>query len=140
VLPSHLILIKRRRFKLELYQRVGNQYALQHKCRIAVGAVGFTTPAGPHIVTAKARNPDWVMPNSAWVPEELRGTRVLGTDPANPIKEAFLRLTTDGVGIHGTDNLLSLRSRASHGCIRTSPEDAVTLYRLVPVGTPVVVS
>jgi len=86
---------------------------------------------------AKARNPDWTMPNSSWVPEALRGTTIPGGAPENPIKGAFLKLTDDGVGIHGTDNLLSLGSRASHGCVRIRPRAAVKLYETVAAGTPV---
>jgi lipoprotein-anchoring transpeptidase ErfK/SrfK len=43
----------------------------------------------------------------------------------------------DGYGIHGTDDPASIGHSASHGCVRLRNEDIETLYRMVPVGTPV---
>lgn len=43
----------------------------------------------------------------------------------------------DGYGIHGTDAPSSIGRGASHGCVRVRNEDIETLYRIVPVGTPV---
>jgi lipoprotein-anchoring transpeptidase ErfK/SrfK len=135
--PECFVVVRRKLFRLTLFERSGARYRETHRCPIAVGAVGFETPGGPFWVIAKAANPDWRMPDSSWVPEEKRGTIVPGGSPENPIKAAFLSLTPDGVGIHGTDNLLSLRSKASHGCVRVRPRDARLLFNEVPVGTPV---
>ena len=43
----------------------------------------------------------------------------------------------DGYALHGTDVPSSIGSSVSHGCIRLRNEDIETLYRMVPVGTPV---
>jgi lipoprotein-anchoring transpeptidase ErfK/SrfK len=43
------------------------------------------------------------------------------------------------VGIHGTDQPELIPGRPSHGCIRVRNADMATLYRLTPVGTPVVI-
>lgn len=45
----------------------------------------------------------------------------------------------DGYGIHGTDVPTSIGRSVSHGCIRVRNEDIETLFRIVPVGTPVYV-
>lgn len=45
----------------------------------------------------------------------------------------------DGYGIHGTDAPTSIGQSVSHGCIRVRNEDIETLFRIVPVGTPVYV-
>ena len=42
-----------------------------------------------------------------------------------------------GAGIHGTRELGSLGSAASHGCIRMAVPDVENLYDQVDVGTPV---
>ena len=42
----------------------------------------------------------------------------------------------DGAGIHGTDDVSSIGTAASHGCIRMRIPDVVELYDRVPVGTP----
>ncbi|MEP7343758.1 MAG: L,D-transpeptidase [Gemmatimonadaceae bacterium] len=43
----------------------------------------------------------------------------------------------DGYALHGTDVPSSIGSSVSHGCVRLRNEDIETLYRMVPVGTPV---
>lgn len=43
----------------------------------------------------------------------------------------------DGYGIHGTDAPSSIGRSVSHGCIRVKNEDIETLFRIVPLGTPV---
>lgn len=49
----------------------------------------------------------------------------------------FLRLTWDGVGMHAG---ILPGYPASHGCIRLPRRVAERLYRIVPVGTPVLVT
>ena len=43
----------------------------------------------------------------------------------------------DGYALHGTDHPESIGQAVSHGCVRLRNEDIETLYRMVPVGTPV---
>ena len=43
----------------------------------------------------------------------------------------------DGYALHGTNVPSSIGQAVSHGCVRLRNEDIETLYRLVPVGTPV---
>lgn len=56
------------------------------------------------------------------------GTRFLG-----------LNVPWGDYGIHGTNRPSSIGSHASHGCIRLSVKDAETLYKMIPVGTKVVI-
>lgn len=44
------------------------------------------------------------------------------------------------IGIHGTDRPGSIPGAVSHGCIRMRNTDIVRLGRLMPVGTPLVIS
>ena len=46
-------------------------------------------------------------------------------------------LLGDGYALHGTDKPESIGQSVSHGCVRLRNEDIETLYRMVPVGTPV---
>ena len=46
-------------------------------------------------------------------------------------------LLGDGYALHGTNNPASIGQAVSHGCVRLRNEDIETLYRIVPVGTPV---
>jgi lipoprotein-anchoring transpeptidase ErfK/SrfK len=43
----------------------------------------------------------------------------------------------EGAGIHGTEDVGSLGSAASHGCVRMSIPDVEELYDQVQVGTPI---
>lgn len=141
VLPRSFVIVRKRLFRMTVFRRMEETdrvYSKSWSCPIAVGAIKYSTPSNlPCMVMSKARYPDWQMPYSDWVPQELQGTIVPGGTPENPIKEAFLQLTPDGIGIHGTDNLLSLGTKASHGCIRISEQNAIKAYETIAVGTPV---
>ncbi|MEA2445903.1 MAG: hypothetical protein QOJ12_3195 [Thermoleophilales bacterium] len=105
--------------------------------RVAVGAAGYDTPRGMHRVLSKELNPTWHVPNRPWA-GNLAGQTIPPGDPRNPLKAAFIALG-GGVGFHGTANLASIGQAASHGCIRMTVPDVLSLYRQVPVGTPVLV-
>ena len=102
---------------------------------VAVGQVGLETPAGLYHIENKAVDPPWSVPNSSWA-GSLAGTVVPGGVPENPLKARWLGIF-DGAGIHGTDELYSLGTAASHGCVRMSIPDVIELYPQVPVGTPI---
>ena len=129
-----LIVIERGAFKLRLYRRLN----LQKEYTIAVGQVGLETPAGLYHIQNKAVNPAWSVPNSAWA-GSLAGTVVPGGTPQNPLKARWLGIY-DGAGIHGTDDIGSLGTAASHGCVRMAIPDVVELYDQVDVKTPVYVA
>lgn len=129
-----LVLVQRGSFKLTLYKRLKQV----HTYRIAVGQVGLETPAGLYHVQNKAVNPAWSVPNSDWA-GSLAGTVVPGGTPQNPLKARWLGIFS-GAGIHGTDQLYSLGTAASHGCIRMAIPDVIQLYDQVPVGAPVYIA
>jgi lipoprotein-anchoring transpeptidase ErfK/SrfK len=105
--------------------------------RVAVGAAGYDTPRGMHRVLSKERHPTWHVPNRPWA-GNLAGQTIPPGDPRNPLKAAFIAIG-NGVGFHGTADLNSIGQAASHGCIRMRVGDVLSLYRNVPVGTPVLV-
>jgi lipoprotein-anchoring transpeptidase ErfK/SrfK len=101
---------------------------------IAVGRAGLETPAGLYRIDDKQVNPSWHVPRSAWA-GSLAG-RVIPPGPDDPLKARWMGFY-DGSGIHGTDNLSSLGTAASHGCIRMSISDVIELYDIVPLHTPI---
>jgi lipoprotein-anchoring transpeptidase ErfK/SrfK len=101
---------------------------------VAVGQQGFDTPAGVYALESKQVNPTWYVPDRAWA-GDLAGTTV-PPGPDNPLKERFMGIFA-GAGIHGTDDVGSLGTAASHGCVRMSIPDVVELYDQVDVGTPI---
>lgn len=139
---DRLIVVERDRFRITLYDlpyRSAIQYGIRERYEVAIGASGYNTPRGLFRINTKVKDPDWRMPDSEWVPEELRGTIIPGGDPTNPLKERWLGVTDpeEGIGVHGTADLHSIGTAASHGCIRMRPDDICELYPEVPIGTPI---
>jgi len=57
--------------------------------------------------------------------------------PNNPVGVVWIALSEKGYGIHGTPDPDAVGKTQSHGCIRLTNWDALTLARLVKKGTPV---
>jgi hypothetical protein len=106
--------------------------------QVAIGAVGFATPAGLYEIRNKAINPAWYVPNKPWA-GDLAGKVIPSGDPENPIKARWMGFW-DGAGIHGTADTGSIGSAASHGCIRMKVPDVIQLYDRVPLHTPLYIS
>jgi lipoprotein-anchoring transpeptidase ErfK/SrfK len=129
-----LLVADRDNFQLRLYKKL----RLVHSYTVAVGAVGFDTPAGMYHIQNKAVDPAWTVPHSDWA-GDLAGTVVPGGVPDNPLKARWLGIF-NGAGIHGTDETYSLGHAASHGCIRMAIPDVIALYDQVPVGAPIYIA
>lgn len=125
-----VITIDRGAFTLRFFKRL----RLAKTYRIAVGRAGLETPAGLYHIQDKQVNPSWHVPNSAWA-GDLAG-KVIPPGPDDPIKARWMGVSA-GAGIHGTDEIGSLGTAASHGCIRMSIPDVEELYDKVPLQTPV---
>jgi lipoprotein-anchoring transpeptidase ErfK/SrfK len=129
-----LLVADRANFQLRFYKNL----KLAKSYTVAVGQVGFDTPAGLYHIQNKAVDPAWSVPNSDWA-GSLAGTVVPGGVPENPLKARWMGIY-DGAGIHGTDQTYSLGSAASHGCIRMAIPDVIELYDQVPVGAPIYIA
>jgi lipoprotein-anchoring transpeptidase ErfK/SrfK len=116
---------------LRLYKNL----KLAHRYKIAVGQAGLETSAGRYKIQEKIVDPDWHVPKSSWA-GDLAGRTIPAGDPQNPLEARYMGFH-DGEGIHGTAELSSLGSAASHGCIRMAVPDVKQLYDEVRVGTPV---
>ena len=129
-----VLIADRTNFQLRLYKNL----QLSKAYTVAVGAVGFDTPAGLYHIQNKAVDPAWSVPHSDWA-GDLAGTVVPGGTPENPLKARWLGIF-NGAGIHGTDETYSLGHAASHGCIRMAIPDVIELYDQVPVGAPIYIA
>jgi lipoprotein-anchoring transpeptidase ErfK/SrfK len=125
----YYITIDRSSFTLRFFKEL----KLAESYEIAVGRSGFETPAGLYNVQNKAVDPAWHVPEWGG---KLAGQTIPGGAPNNPLRERWLGIA-DGAGIHGTDDVASLGSAASHGCIRMRIPEVIELYDQVPVQTPV---
>ncbi len=128
-----IITVDRSSFRLRLWKRL----RLVKTYPIAVGMAGLETPAGLYHIQDKQVNPSWHVPNSAWA-GSLAG-QTIPPGPQDPIKARWMGIF-NGAGIHGTDELGSLGSAASHGCIRMAIPQVEELYDQVSVGTPVYIA
>jgi lipoprotein-anchoring transpeptidase ErfK/SrfK len=94
---------------------------------VAIGAPAFQTPSGRWAFGRVDLNPEWIPPDRLWAAGEPR--RPPG-HPQNPMGRA--RLVFDlPYTIHGTDDLASLGTAASHGSIRVANRDAIPLAELL---------
>lgn len=128
-----VITIERSSFTLRLFKRL----KVVKTYRVAVGQPGYATPAGRFAIQSKQVNPVWSVPNSPWA-GELAGTTVTGGSAQNPLKARWMGVSGP-VGIHGTDVVSSIGTRASRGCIRMRVPDVIALYKRVSIGTPVLI-
>jgi lipoprotein-anchoring transpeptidase ErfK/SrfK len=127
--PSYLTL-DRSTFTLRLWKHL----KLAKAYTVAVGMEGLETPEGLYHIQEKEENPSWHVPDSAWA-GDLAG-QVIPPGPEDPIKARWMGIF-EGAGIHGTEEVESLGSAASHGCVRMSIPDVIELYPQVEVGTPI---
>ena len=129
-----LITVNRSGFRLTLFRNLKRVKTYP----IAVGQVGLETPAGLYTIQDKQ-----VEPVLARAEQRLgRRARRQGRSrraPTNPIKARWMGIF-DGAGIHGTSDIGSLGSAASHGCVRMAVPDVEDLYDRVAVGTPVYIA
>jgi len=126
-----VVTVDRANFQLRLFKDL----KLAKTYKIAVGQIGLETPSGVYNVQNKAIDPAWHVPKREWA-GKLAGKVIPGGVPENPLKSRWLGIY-DGAGIHGTSDVGSLGTAASHGCIRMAVPDVEELYDDVPVQTPV---
>jgi lipoprotein-anchoring transpeptidase ErfK/SrfK len=100
----------------------------------AIGKPGYPTPRGDFKVVAKRYMPTWSNPGSSWA-SDMPATIAPG--PSTPLGVRALNIDAPGIRIHGTTNIRSVGSAASHGCMRVANGLIVDLYERVEVGTPV---
>jgi lipoprotein-anchoring transpeptidase ErfK/SrfK len=128
-----VVTVDRAGFRLHLFKNL----KLVKSYPIAVGRQGLETPAGLYPVQDKQINPVWHVPNSSWA-GALAG-KTIPPGPADPIKARWIGIT-GGAGIHGTTEIGSLGSAASHGCIRMAIPDVIDLFDRVPYGSMIYVA
>jgi lipoprotein-anchoring transpeptidase ErfK/SrfK len=101
------------------------------KYPIAIGKKGWETPTGEWQVLEKIKNPSWT---------SFKTGQVFSSRVENVLGARWIGFWTDGrdvIGFHGTSNLKSIGTAASHGCVRMYNRDVKALYKMVKVGTSV---
>jgi len=96
---------------------------------VSVGKDRYPTPTGTFRIRKMIWNPSWrPPPNSDWA----RGKTAKGPgEPGNPMKVVKIFFKEPTYYIHGTGDVQSLGSAASHGCLRMDPEQVAELAKLI---------
>ncbi len=102
---------------------------------VGTGKFG-STPTGAFKIVDKVKEPPWfkdgrVIPYGD--PQNVLGTRWMKLESTDGQNE----LT--GYGIHGTDDESSIGRESSEGCIRLINRDVEELFKIVPLGTEVII-
>ncbi|MBS0393951.1 MAG: L,D-transpeptidase family protein [Proteobacteria bacterium] len=109
---------------------------------VSIGRMDWRSPLGETHIMAKEVNPSWYPPESIRREHAAHGDplpRVVPPGPDNPLGAFKMRLAVgDGTyEIHGTNNPVAVGLAVTHGCIRMYPEDVAALFKMVSVGTKV---
>jgi lipoprotein-anchoring transpeptidase ErfK/SrfK len=105
---------------------------------VGVGRAGMTW-TGNARVEGKFIRPAWAPPDSIRRENPRLPKVIPGGAANNPMGEAALTLRGGEYAIHGTNRPALIGGFVSHGCIRMYNSDIRKLYRLVDIGTPVIV-
>jgi lipoprotein-anchoring transpeptidase ErfK/SrfK len=112
-------------------------FELAKTYHVATAAAGYVTPPGEWTIVDKQENPTWTNPAPDTWGADLPASIPPG--PGNPLGTRALYLNASGIRIHGTYDVGSIGTNASHGCIRMLMSEVEELYPLVPIGTRVIV-
>jgi lipoprotein-anchoring transpeptidase ErfK/SrfK len=104
-----------------------------------IGGTHDPLPIGHWTITSVVHYP-WFNydPELFWNPEQEKVTAILPPGPRNPAGAAWIGLSKEHYGIHGTPDPGHIRHGESAGCIRMTNWDVVDLSHMVRRGTPVV--
>jgi lipoprotein-anchoring transpeptidase ErfK/SrfK len=105
---------------------------------VGVGRAGMTW-TGSARIEGKFIRPAWSAPDMIRRENPKLPEVIPGGAANNPMGDAALTMRGGEYAIHGTNRPGSIGGFVSHGCIRMYNSDIRELYRLVSVGTPVVV-
>jgi lipoprotein-anchoring transpeptidase ErfK/SrfK len=96
---------------------------------VAVGQDKYPTPLGTFTIRKIVWNPSWKPPPGA---DWAKGKTAKGPgDPGNPMKVVKIFFQDPDYYIHGTGDVESLGSAASHGCLRMDPSEVADLAKLI---------
>ena len=99
---------------------------------VAVGRPSHPTPTGSYRTGDIDWNPSWTPPPTDWAKDKQYQPPGAASNPMQGVKIYF---KAPYYFIHGTNNPGSIGEAASHGCIRMTAEDAVSLaHRIVDAG------
>jgi len=104
----------------------------------SIGSAEKPAPSGTVQVSRVDYDPTYTYDPALHFKEQRTNRKVtVRPGPNNPVGVVWIALSAKGYGIHGTPDPDAIGKTQSHGCIRLTNWDALTLARLVKKGTPV---
>jgi lipoprotein-anchoring transpeptidase ErfK/SrfK len=96
-------------------------------------------PIGEWKVTAVSPHPSFnYNPDLFWDADPEHTKAKIPPGPNNPVGVVWIDISKEHYGLHGTPEPSTIGKTTSHGCVRLTNWDALTLAGLVKVGTPVI--
>jgi lipoprotein-anchoring transpeptidase ErfK/SrfK len=106
---------------------------------VTVGSENDPLPVGEWKVNGVSRNPVFnYNPKLFWDGDPSHAKAKIPAGPNNPVGVAWIDLSKEHYGIHGTPEPSRIGYTESHGCIRLSNWDVTRLAAMVSPGTKVV--
>jgi lipoprotein-anchoring transpeptidase ErfK/SrfK len=85
-----------------------------------------------------AKNPTFhYNPDLFWDADPEHSKAKIPPGPNNPVGSVWIDISKEHYGIHGTPEPRTIGRTQSHGCVRLTNWDALTVASLVKPGTPV---
>ena len=104
---------------------------------VTMGSTHDPLPIGEWKVTTYAFMPPFhYQPNLFWDAKDTSTEHMLPPGPNGPVGVAWLDLTKEHYGIHGTPEPSTIGRAESHGCIRMTNWDVMRLARMIKPGFP----
>jgi lipoprotein-anchoring transpeptidase ErfK/SrfK len=101
-----------------------------------IGSAEKPAPSGQLTVTGVSKNPTYRY-NPKYEFKGVRATKpfTIRPGPNNPVGVVWIGLSSEGYGIHGTPDPSKVSKTQSHGCIRLTNWDALSLASATAKGT-----
>jgi len=105
---------------------------------VTTGSQHDPLPLGQWGVTAIVKNPTFnYNPDLFWDADPAHAKAKIPAGPNGPVGVVWIDITKEHYGIHGTPEPRTIGHTASHGCVRLTNWDALTLASLVGKGSKV---
>ena len=105
---------------------------------VTTGSEHDPLPIGEWAVTAIVKNPSFnYNPDLFWDADPAHAKAKIPPGPNGPVGVVWVDITKEHYGIHGTPEPQTVGHTASHGCVRLTNWDAMTLASLVGKGSKV---
>ena len=125
--------------KSERVLQVWNGQRLVGQFPVTMGSGKDPLPLGNWKVTTFAYLPPFhYQPDLFWDVEDSKDDQMLPPGPNGPVGVAWLDLTKEHYGIHGTPEPHTIGRAESHGCIRMTNWDVLRVSRMIKAGTKAV--